>query len=112
MEETRISTFYHQLFIPISNRCRACINNRRACTSTINSPFYKVSPKEKTRIVLSDDTDIPLTCLLKALSYTYIIKIEFILGYNYVFPLSLGFAHGLDDISGKNYVYINFGSTY
>lgn len=40
------------------------------------------------------------------------IEVEFKLGYNYTLPISLGYAHGFDDIKGKNYFYMNFGSSY
>lgn len=40
------------------------------------------------------------------------IEVEFKLGYNYALPISLGYAHGFDDLKGKNYFYMNFGSTY
>ena len=40
------------------------------------------------------------------------IQIEFKLGYNYALPISIGYASGTDDKLGKDYLYLNFGSTY
>lgn len=40
------------------------------------------------------------------------VQIEFKLGYNYTLPITLGYAYGTDDTLGKDYLYLNFGSTY
>jgi hypothetical protein len=40
------------------------------------------------------------------------LQIEFKLGYNYSLPISLGYAYGTDDVLGKDYLYLNFGSNY
>lgn len=40
------------------------------------------------------------------------LQVEFKLGYNYALPISIGYAYGTDDDLGKDYLYLNFGSTY
>ncbi len=40
------------------------------------------------------------------------IQLDFKLGYNYSLPVTLGYAKGLDDVKGRDYVYLNFGSSY
>lgn len=40
------------------------------------------------------------------------LQVEFKLGYNYSLPISLGYAYGTDDVLGKDYLYLNFGSNY
>ncbi|PKF63380.1 hypothetical protein CW745_00560 [Psychromonas sp. psych-6C06] len=40
------------------------------------------------------------------------LNIEFKLGYNYSLPINIGYAYGTDESLGKDYLYLNFGSTY
>ncbi|GLS91955.1 hypothetical protein GCM10007916_30250 [Psychromonas marina] len=40
------------------------------------------------------------------------LQLEFKLGYNYSLPINLGYAYGTDKQLGKDYLYLNFGSSY
>ncbi|MEH6454265.1 MAG: hypothetical protein V7782_14640, partial [Psychromonas sp.] len=40
------------------------------------------------------------------------ITLDFKLGYNYSLPITLGYANGLDDRKGREYLYMNFGVAY
>lgn len=40
------------------------------------------------------------------------IQLEFKLGYNYSLPINFGYAYGTDKNLGKDYLYLNFGSSY
>lgn len=40
------------------------------------------------------------------------VEIEFKLAYTYKLPITLGYAQGLDEQLGKNYLYLNFGNSY
>ena len=40
------------------------------------------------------------------------VQVEFKLGYNYTLPITFGYASGLDTVQGKDYLYMNFGSSY
>ena len=40
------------------------------------------------------------------------LQLDTILGYNYILPISIGYAYGLDDIKGIGYFYMNFSSMY
>ena len=40
------------------------------------------------------------------------LNTDIVFGYNFLLPLRIGFATGLDDVIGENQIYLQAGATY